>query len=226
MGYGFIPEYKKEREMVATGASTVWKAINSIYDMLNVEWKNHDYIQEDVLGTGGVFSDLTQIAAGITGGVSTDGVLDVGYRDGDSILVKSCFIKGHFLSHSSASTPMRVRLTLIRFYPGFTGDAPVDTELYDDATSTIGVDRMQNLRHTKRYKIIATRLFSLGQVQDDNRQQNFEIYKQWRRSHIQWEGSSANAPSNGKIYLHMQNTQDTVNGAIYNWSARTRYIDN
>lgn len=224
-GLGLVPTFKNERNAIGS----IFRSINDIYEKLNVEYRNHDVQNGYAVNNTAVILDLSQISTGVTGGNSTDGVLDVGYRIGDSVLAKSVYIKAKMRHNPVSAYATPVRVTLFRHYPGFSGDAPLDSELYDNATINDPVldmpHRMQNLRHTKKYKIIATREFTLSDTASEQSIQRIEIFQKWSRSHIEWEGSSGTDPSNGKVYLHMVSGTSS-NPPSITLASRLRYIDN
>lgn len=221
----FLPTLTKSRR---SDLSAIGNAIADIYSKLNTEYRSHDVVLNGNVGTSGEIIDLTQISVGVTGSVQDDGSLDIGYRVGDSILLKSAFIKGNVGADPNATSATPIKLTLFRHYPQFTGDAPLDTELYDEATITSSGDRpfrLQNLRYTKQYKILATREFSLSDNVDSDSNQRFEFFKQWNRSHVEWHGSSGTSASHGKLYLHMMGSKNAT-PAGFTVTSRVRYIDN
>ena len=209
MGWNLVPSFQSERRSFGSGVSKIWRNINSIWDQLNVELKNHDVNHGSSLNlsTTPTFYALTDIGLGITGG--NDSAIDTGYRMGDKIRLKTCNVKIN-LANPNAN-PLKVRAFIVKHYENFDGVGPVYANIYDtDAkgyqapTSFIG---LRNNEHINQYKILSSRqiILSGNGTTDRNLEKTLNMFVKFKRkagSYVEYDGGHAtNDASNGKLYL-------------------------
>ena len=234
MGFGILPAMFHERRWFAHHVSGLWEGLNKVWDHLNVEIKSHDTVQTSLVNintTTPTFYELTDIDAGITGNSTTG--LDVGYRDGDKIRVRSVHIKGEVVNPIDNGYSQTVNLFLVKHYDNFLGGAVSYDELYDSNTGILPTMRLRNSRYAGQYKILRSRKLTLGAgtTKEDDIRSSFDMYLRNKRkgSFVEWEGTSGDSPSNGKYYLvAVCDTQGSSgsNPPQLTFATRVTYVDN
>lgn len=233
MGWGFVPSYKKERDSFASGVSSIWNNINSIWDQLNVEIKNHDVVHTPTsagLSTTPTFYGLTDIGIGITGGDPTG--VDTGYRDGDKIRLKTCNVKVN-LKNSSTTETIKVRCFIVKHYENFDGVGVLYDNIYDNTTNgylaPASMINLRNNEHSAQYKILASRQVRLSPSGVDmNNEKTLNLFVKFNRkvgSYVEFDGGlPAGHPSNGKLYFCI--FCDNAIADAVDIVSRVTYIDN
>lgn len=213
----------------------VWSTIKNIWGHLNVEYKHHDMTGSGTMNTTPFFIDLTPIPAGITG--STSAGIDVGYRDGDKIRMKTLQLKG--MVQGVSTNTHTINMMLVKHYDnfqtgpsalGYTGTGPKFSEIYDTNTGNGNYRCMlRKNENVKQYKILASRQMTISGAEDEFNERTFNVYFKFKRragSYVEWEGTGSNDPSNGKIYFISWSESQTGTSPTITWSSRVTYIDN
>lgn len=220
MGFGLVPSFRNERRAIGG----IIKSIDNIWSHLNVEIKHHDKTSSGTQVVGGTWTDITAIPAGITGG--SNGAIDQGYRDGDKIRIRSIHVKGRVQKVDSNVLQDTSHIMLIKYYDNFLGDALDINKVYDEYSNVALYNRLRRPEFKGQYKILAHKVIRLSGVEDKDNERSFNIYlkpKKRKGTFVEWEGTSANDPHNGKYYLfdYSENGTNQVN-----WSSRVTYVDN
>lgn len=223
MGLGWVPAFKNQRETFGK----IFKSINDIYSHLNVEIKQHDYTSQGSISTTAVFYPLTDIDVGVTGGSNTG--LDIGYRGGDKIRMKTCHIKGHV--QNDLTNTATIWIYLIKHYENMNNVGVVFDDIWD-ATSAHGSGirgiQLRNRDHVRQYKLLERRQIRLSGIEDKDNEHYFNMYHVFRQragSYVEFEGGDGAAdPSNGKLYMMVVGSD--VNSIDLEFSSRVTYIDN
>lgn len=229
MGLGYIPELKQERKSISAIINELGRSVNTIWDHLNVEVKQNDTHQTvATIADTATFYELTDINAGISG--TTGGGIDVGYRDGNKIRMKSINVKAKINRHGSNTTDVNyIGVYLIKHYDNFLGNSLSYDDIYDQYTGTNFYLRLRNNNHKGQYKILQSRLVKLCEVDDNNSIEHINMYLSFKGkrsgTHVEWEGGDGLDPSNGKYYLCVISDQTTFQPTII-YSSRVTYIDN
>lgn len=220
MGFGILPEFKSERKAIGG----ILRSINNIWDHLNVEHKVHDYTLDTTAVTGAQFKSLIDIDVGITG--RSENEINQGYRDGNKIRVKGVQVKAFI--RAQATTAQNVHVLLLKHYENMDGVGPTFDNLYDPNTGVQEFTRLRNLDHKRQYKILDSRIIRLSGTNSENQDTNMlvNMYHRPKRvgSYVEWAGSEATSPSNGKYYLVWWT--NTATPAVFQFTSRVTFIDN
>lgn len=218
-GLGLVPAFKSQRKAIGG----IIRNINNIWDHLNVEVKHADLKINDSLSSTATFIDLCDFNVGITAGNGNS--LDIGYREGNKIRVRSVNAKLKLRNSGTLSTTATV--LLVKHYENFDGVGPVFDDIYDPHTGQFPDCRLRNDLHYKNYKILARRQVVVAGDEDADRDQNLNMYVRHRKrvgSFVEWEGGSGLDPSNGKYYLVY--FDDGLGTCQIDGATRITYIDN
>lgn len=219
MPLGLIPSFKSEREAIGG----IMRNINSIWDHLNVEIKHHDTTRSGTISSTPTFYGLTDIASGITG--SSQNSIDVGYRDGDKIRVKT--VNAKVVLRNTVATTEVCWAYIIKHYDNFSGVGPIWDDIYDPTSADNNAVRLRSNEQLKQYKILARRRVVLSGIEDGDNDKLLNLYVKNKKrvgSFVEYEGTGAVDPSSGKYYLVLFNDNNYTVG--FETSARVTYVDN
>lgn len=223
MGFGIVPSFKGARRSIGS----ILKSIDNIWDHLNVEIKHHDTTDGTTLSSTAIFYPLTNIDSGITGGHDTG--IDVGYRDGDKIRMKTVNVKGHI--ENDLTTNVTFWAYLIKHYENMSGVGVLYNDIWDNSTSHGTPERgiqLRNNDHKKQYKILQRRQIRLSGVEDKDNETYFNMFYKFNRragSFVEFEGGDGtNDASNGKLYLLVFASDSS--SVDLEFTSRVTYIDN
>lgn len=221
----FLPTINnKKLANYENSVSSIWKSIKNIYGQLNVEYKNHDVQAGGSQSTTGTWTDLSAIAAGVTGGNGNQ--IDVGYRDGDKIRMKSLQFKFTITKQAANVLADTSHIMIFKRYNNFLSTPNDINDVYDKFTGPTIRDRLRRNEFRGQYKLIAHKVVKLSGLEEVDNEKTRTIYirpKGRKGTHIEWEGTLGTDPSNGK-YLLFDYSENGTN--VIQWASRLTYVDN
>lgn len=145
---------------------------------------------------------------------------DVGNRTGNSILVRSFYMRGYLQANPSITGNTRISLVLLQDLQQVSDTTPGITDVFEQDDP----DSMIKKTTAGRYKILWRKNYTLfpqaaGQSARDL-QKYFKLY-----SHVRYNGSSASDIQKGGYYLAMLSSEST-NFPTISLTSRIGYHDN
>lgn len=145
-----------------------------------------------------------------------------GQRTGNSILVRSLYLKGYLQINSAVLAVTRVSLCLVQDLQQISDTTPSITDIFTSISPEGIVKTGATTNTAGRFKILWRQNYSLVQGQTPN----ININKFWKLySHVKFNGSAATDVQKNGYYLVMM-TSEITNFPTISINARLGYYDN
>lgn len=200
---------------IAQIASQALKGVKYLKGLVNVERKFHTITNAQNVGWDGTYRILlTGVSQGDTATT----------RDGNSILLKTLYVKGLITMDTTVST------TFLRFYlildtQQCEGTSPSFTDIFESTLISSSSAPLANLnrQNAGRFKILYTKGYNLSAVSIRN--QSFSIYKKFYKHHLTF--NDAGTHDKGHIYAFAISDQSGAgNPPEIRATSRVTYYDN
>lgn len=200
-------------------ATSALRTASLVKSLINVEYKYVDNYNATAVipGTYGTVGDVI-LQTGITQGDS------VNQRNGNSVKLKSVYIRGLFSLDTTVLPHTDIRLMVIKDLEG----------VYSSGTAISPSDILQipnyflspiNINNGKRFKVLYDRTISLDA---SNPSRMFKIFMK-SNQHLRFTGPTNTATDEGHYYLCAfvdSSTTAATTALTWNYNTRIRYLDN
>lgn len=200
-------------QIYGSAARQLYKDVNKLKNMINVEYKFHDYQSSNGLTTTPVINCINFVNEG-----DTDQT-----HDGSMFRIKSVAINGEAYLTSGTLAPVYYRIALVLDTDASASStAPTYSDIYDSTGTQCNA--MRNLDNRSRFVILKQWDHVL---QPNGREANvIKFYRQLDlKTQIVGTASEANLRKNG-LYLVMVSSTPTADAMMLELTSRIRYIDN
>jgi hypothetical protein len=192
-------------------ARKAWAATKYLKGLVNSEKMYHDR----ALTLGATQSDIWNLQQIATG----DGA---GGRTGNSILVRSLYLRGYMQINPSVSAVTRVSLCVVQDLQQISDTVPTILDIFTSINPEATIKVGSTTNSAGRFKIIWRKNYSLvqGQSPNINIDKFFKLY-----SHIKFNGTGTSDIQKNGYYLVMMSSE-TVNFPTISVQSRLGYYDN
>lgn len=201
-------------KVYGAAAYQLYKDVQKLKNMINVEFKYYDQSSLNNLTTTPVIQPINLVGEG-----DTDQT-----HDGSMFRMKSIQINGTVRNlAASGSNPLKVRMALVLDCDSATATAaPTYGEIYDGTGSI--ENRLRNLDNRSRFIILKE--WEWMTQADGTKGYKIDYYRTLdHKVQIVGTATEANLKKNG-LYVVMVSQNDTVGNIELDWTSRIRYIDN
>ncbi len=204
------PWYKKKYS-VEKIAKTAWNTAKYLKGIINSELKYNDTTATNLpISSAGSIQQLTDISQGT----------DNNQRNGNSLLMKSVFIRGKV---ELADSDVSCQLRMIIFRDTMNqGSIPLVGDVLNNVGSTISVFSPLNENRPGRFKIVYSKLFTLNKNGMDS-----HIFKTFIKTdkHIKYTGPLGSDEFKNQYYILLISSEATTFPSV-SYFNRVRYYDN
>lgn len=203
--------YRKRPITYRQIGSKLWKDVQYLKSIVNVERKHLEQASSTTSSTTAAFILLNGCAPGDTGET----------RDGQSIKVSAVFLRYTLIQNASATSGTVNRLILF-MDKQCNGAAPTAADILDSSANVLSP---LNINNGKRFKVMADIIVNTDLVAAPIK--TIERYLK-TNFHTKYNagtaGTVADITTNSLYVMHM--SSEATNVPTFNYSFRTRFIDN
>ena len=208
---------------VARVASVAYKTAMAVASLINAEFKSYDIYTNNVIGTAGRIELLTGMDGGTT---------DV-TRTGDSIMMKSEYVKGMWQRNASATVPTYVRSIIVRDMNDNSGTPPTLAEILNTTIAPQSLFCPHNKDNTERFQVLYDKTKILDAYHNNVQIKYYKAFKMGKDKqgrpikapHCTFNSGTGTDTSKGHLYL-VSLCSDNTNTATFLGYSRFTYIDN
>lgn len=203
--------YNNRWNTYSRAGSQLYKDVNMLKNLINVEFKSKD---EDYSNTLPVGSELINLCNGLTKGD------DIDNRDGRQVRFKSIQFNGRISRNNLATQPyQRVRFVMV-----IDKQPNQFTVAWTDVFRDLDVDTLRNINYRKRFVVLWDRTYT---VTEQIPVKSFKVYKKLDMKTVYDDGDTGGASdiSTNAIYL-LAFSDSTANNPLLKYDRRIRWIDN
>lgn len=200
-------------QIYGSAARQLYKDVNKLKNMINVEYKYHDYQSSNSLTTTPIVNAINLVNEGDTAQT----------HDGSMFRIKSLQIQGNCSLNTSVANPNKVRIAVVLDTDAAASTVvPTYSEIYDSTGQQINA--LRNLENRSRFVILKQWDFILNPNGNEGK-----VVKYFRKLDLKVQiigtATEANLKKNG-LYLVMLSDNTTVDTVLFDVTTRIRYIDN
>lgn len=146
----------------------------------------------------------------------------VGQRTGNSILIRSLYLRGYMQVNPSVSTVSRISLALVKDTQQIADTTPAITDIFTAITPESIIKTSQSTNTAGRFKILWRKNYSLVPGQTPN----INIDKYWKLyDHVKYNGTASTDVQKNGYYLVIMSSEAT-NYPTVSVNSRIGYYDN
>jgi len=142
-------------------------------------------------------------------------------RTGNSILLRSIYMRGHIQINSSVPVATRCTLAIVRDMQQVSDTTPLNSEIFEDYTDP---ESMLSRTSAGRFKLVMRKSFVLTPVSGGKPVRPIKEFLSMRE-HLRWNGSNTADVQKGHYYLCLL-TSEATNFPTLDVMSRVSYHDN